>query len=363
MLLYLIFPLFILFTSIFFKKNSSGYLFLHIILIIFISSFKSLNVGIDTQSYFNSYSDLISFGINNVNDYFIQTHFEPGFVIFMKLTQLISNSYTIFNLISYSIIYLPFFFYIKKYSPDYSLSLIILFTFHIFAFNLSGLRQALAGSIYLLAYLIYDSNKINFKQRLLYFIILILFASTFHISALITLIVPFLLKIKFTFIKFTLGLLLMGILTNFQESLSGFLKTFLRSGDLNINIGGYILFQIAILMFYFMVVNILSFKPKNHTVYSNKATLYFIGTILLIFTGTSVYSRFSLYFSISIVALFPLIIDLLKMRPFYRPFYRPLLKFASVSFFIIFFYYYYLLPNQLNILPYNFHLYINLFIL
>jgi len=120
----------IIFVSNLKFKNFS--LFFSILLLIAVSSFKSLNVGNDTLAYFQVFNDLINYNFGNLHTYV--THFEYGYLLYTKTILIFTESFTIFNIITYSIIYIPYFFLIKKFSYNFSYSVLLLFCFNFCSF-------------------------------------------------------------------------------------------------------------------------------------------------------------------------------------------------------------------------------------
>lgn len=135
--------------------------------------FKSYVVGADSFGYYN-----IFLSIQNIPVYTSDTGIEQGYFLFNKLLGCITNNPQIIFIatgliISYSISNL-----IYKKSNIVWLSIIIYLTIGTFFFNLSGLRQSIAISLCIFSY--------NFilQRKFISFLLTVLLASTFHLSAL-----------------------------------------------------------------------------------------------------------------------------------------------------------------------------------
>lgn len=153
-------------------------------------------VGKDWYQYENLFNITNNFSdLNNARE-------EKLFMLFLYMSKSIVNNYSffIFSLFTFT-------FYLKyrtiiKYSPDIFLSLIIYFFTIFLVFDLNAIRQGIATSIVLISI----SAILNKKLRL--FILLILIASFFHLSAIIFL--PFYWIAKFNISK-KIILILIGI--------------------------------------------------------------------------------------------------------------------------------------------------------
>ena len=206
--------LFILFFSFIFslskdKKRNINATFVVILILILLNGLRGLEVGRDTINYYMMYTN------STVSD-----RIEPLFRSLIVVSKSLGLSYNAFLIIVASLIYLPLFGFIKKWSVNPSMSLVIYMTFSVFfmqnSFNV--LRNAIAAS-FLLWCIGYISNK-QYKKAILPCII----ASGFHYSILIT--IPFIVLSYFSkHIKQSIAILLIlgsvafGLSTSFYENL------------------------------------------------------------------------------------------------------------------------------------------------
>ena len=109
---------------------------------------RKSTVGIDTASYETMYEMSGYFPWDN----FSFSNFEYGYILLMKVFAKLGFSFQLFLAVIYAYIFLPLYFFIKKYSKDVTLSLLIYICYQFFVFNLSGIRQSLATGICLLAF-------------------------------------------------------------------------------------------------------------------------------------------------------------------------------------------------------------------
>lgn len=159
--------------------------------LILLCSFKNINVGNDTQGYYNYY-----WGLKELSEY--QTgYFEKGFHIFSYIFARLKVPLTIYMLVCYSIVYVPFILISYKWINKPSLVAFSLFLFLFTNFALSALRQSISIGIclfgFFLFYLFYKKkDTLHLSIGITLQIIFITIAYFFHRSALIFIVVPLL---------------------------------------------------------------------------------------------------------------------------------------------------------------------------
>ena len=138
----------------------------------FLTAFRGDSIGNDTVHYLNYYRWIADRGVNP------DIQIEMGYQYFcLALSKISSDPFSLL-LICATICYVVCGICICKYSQNILFSAILLFCI-VFSFFASGLRQSIAMVLLLIAY-----EKIKQKKTILP-ILLIVFASLFHISALI----------------------------------------------------------------------------------------------------------------------------------------------------------------------------------
>ena len=145
-----------------------------IVFLWFLTAFRSRNIGNDTQTYLNYFLKINQVGINK--KYPIEIGYQYYCLILGRITQ---NENAIL-IVTATICYLGVGVYTFKYSNNLTFSIVLLFCvcFSIFT---NILRQSIAMVICLYAF---QALK---NKRYIWFILLVFFASTFHISALVVL--------------------------------------------------------------------------------------------------------------------------------------------------------------------------------
>lgn len=163
-----------------------------------IAAFRSETVGKDVWGYLDFFRKCINLEWAELLDF----RFEKGFIVLCKIISLFTEDTQFFiAIVSFLIISGPTYI-IYKYSKNPAISFVLYVGMTFFAFSMSGLRQALATSILLFGY--------NFiiQRKPIKFIFLVLFASLFHSSVVVFLIAYPLAKIKISFKKIIVYLIL-----------------------------------------------------------------------------------------------------------------------------------------------------------
>lgn len=109
---------------------------------------------------------------------------EPGYKLLSSFTSFLGFDFWLFICIINIFILLVLYYFFKKYSPFHFFCLSIYFISS-FSFNVEALRQIIAVAIFYIALKYYLNNE---KKK---YIAICLFASSFHISAILLLILPF----------------------------------------------------------------------------------------------------------------------------------------------------------------------------
>ena len=142
--------------------------------IILFTGLRHYTVGPDSDSY-ASYIDNLHNGIW-LNGY---DRFEKGFYYLSRLISKVTGSYTVYFLIIALIVMLGYFVYFYTASRSFFWTIFLYITIGPFVFQLTGLRQAIAMA------LCAASLKFVKDKKFIPFLLLVLLASQFHISALI----------------------------------------------------------------------------------------------------------------------------------------------------------------------------------
>lgn len=172
-----------MFNSIFPQKNWQYFLMIALFTVLFLLSAFRDGVGTDYLHYqylFNSYLTGTDGEWQSV---------EPGFQLIFKVTSIFSNDSRLFFVLTSFLILCCFFIAFLKYSRSVLLSVFLFITLYYYFNSLNGVRQFLA-----MALVLCFSTRSLAERNFLKYLISIIFASLFHMSALFMLPAYFLCK-------------------------------------------------------------------------------------------------------------------------------------------------------------------------
>ena len=156
------------------------------------TAIRGENVGADNSHYLSAYHILRN--TNGVEVFTLKMpwniDFEPGYLFFNRILAFLQLNDFMFQLIISSIIYIPIFFTIYKYSDREFISILVYFAFGLFSHSLGLQRQLIAVSIIILG--LKQITKRHFVKYALHVIV----ASLFHISAIYMIILYFMYRLR-----------------------------------------------------------------------------------------------------------------------------------------------------------------------
>lgn len=328
--------------------------------IIFISVFlicvlRSGSVGRDIVGY----EDAFEMTKNVPFSDFDYIYFENGYVLFMKICVAMKMNFQCFLVVTYLIILFPIFIFIEKFSNDKIFSALIYICYIIFEFDLTGLRQAIAMSITLVAFVVLIEKK---KMYMLWYVLLILLAMTFHKSAIICFAILPLMLIKD--IKWCSIIVVAATIVSLslRNTLFPFIKQLFDKDSFNTNaalhIGANVIFMVIMAVYFLYVLNIgekesgFNLEFYNGIFIENNKLLYkifLIGILLAIFFGNETTARSFMFFSQSLIILLPNTLFYLEKKS------SIILRMLFVAFFVYFFVTNTLIANNFDIVPYKFY--------
>ena len=186
--------------------------------LIIIMGLRHYSVGADTFTYISALYDYTGYDLTtllNIGSIY-PYKFEFGYLWLTKVCALLNFDYTLFLIVIASMIYIPTFKLIYKFSPFPILSISIYFGLGLFAYSLGIFRQFIAISI------IISGIDYIVNQELGKWCLVVIFAMLFHTSALICLPMYLLCKIESNWFIF-LGILVQPMLHIFGRSLLEYL--------------------------------------------------------------------------------------------------------------------------------------------
>lgn len=155
---------------------------------IVLSGLRHISIGADTLAYFNSYNRTLWTSWDDLFNNFVEIIIhgseelgkDPGYYLFVKITQLVTHNYQIFLVIIALIFTVPLGLWIYRNSKNPFISFLIYSVLFYSFFSITGLRQTIATSIVVLI-----GYKYIKERRLLPFILLTFIGFTIHKSALV----------------------------------------------------------------------------------------------------------------------------------------------------------------------------------
>ena len=155
------------------KKRNKATIALFFLGLFILLALRDFSVGKDLETYKSIFERCIYTSFEHLSD----MQWESGYTFFCKVFSLISKNYRFFLIVVAAVTIIPIY---KLYSKEtrYSFLLIVLFiNMPCFLMLFSGLRQAIAISVGVLAYMAIENRKFFLS----FFLILI--AVSFHVSA------------------------------------------------------------------------------------------------------------------------------------------------------------------------------------
>lgn len=313
-MIYLVAFIFILFFYLIRKKKSNmifEYFFCFSILVL-IAGLR-YRVGGDSLAYEYFFSDYPK--INELHSFDIfNAQYQPSWYVFNAFVKSVSNNFMTFQLIHALIINSIVFWFINKYTREKWLTLIYYFVFYYFYFNMEILRETLAISVFLIS-VPFLLNKKWIKYG--FFCIL---ATSFHISAYITFLFPFLLRelkiwqyVAVYFIAFTLFYFTSPEQIVASLNLSGIIQVKASSySSIEVSIYGFLIQLIKLLPI--LVITIIRRKNKLEPhIFDKFINIYIILGVFTMFIAG--FYRFLNYLSIlSIIYIVDTIVLLRKQK-------------------------------------------------
>lgn len=215
------------------KKRRTYFLNGVFLVMYLIYALRATSVGRDLPGYERAY-ELTALQAWGDYEYI---YFENGYIFLMKLFNELNFSFQGFMAVVNLIILLPIYIAIRRYSQRPFLSVLVYVCYMYFEFNMTGIRQAIATSIVLLAIVALQEMK---KLPLLAYILLVALATQFHKAAYIAfLYVPFHFikswKVYYSAIVGIAAVFLFG-----RGAIMSFVKDFFEKDSMNAEAGVYI---------------------------------------------------------------------------------------------------------------------------
>ena len=353
MKIYLLLIIYILFLTIIFDKNdkkNKTYLGLAFLGLFLVSALRSYKVGIDTSAYVNFYNNMKYYTFHGLLD----ARNEIGFGVLCKILYMINHNSQFLLVVTSFIINYSVYRFIKKYSNNYAISVFCYVFINYYFIYMNIMRQGLALAVMLFAY---DALK---KNKNLFFILLVIFASLFHSSALLCLILLPINKTEFNkkqryliipiFILFFLfGNKIFGLLSSVSGDFLGRYDAYAGSKfDVSNYFGTFIAF-----LFHFFVYFISSFKieiGENEEEITYMKKLLILGLLICVLgIRVNILNRLYSYFLIYEIIWIPKVLEKAGKN---KQILGLILSLVLISYWLIIMVY---RPEWYGVVPYSFY--------
>lgn len=287
-----------------FKKNvksQKNFLKISFIILFVFLAIRGESTGTDLPNYHFFY-DLLSY--YNIKDLLKSNYFEIGYTLYSYIIHLISNgNFRFFLVVTAFFSLIGIYDFIKRYSKNYLLSIIVYICLQYYLFIFSGLRQGIALSI------VCFSIRFIVQRKFWKFLCLVCIATTFHLSALIFLPAYFLSEYDINDKKLFFAIGLIIIIYIFRYNIVYlFASLFFSNYSLNDNFGnGYSLLVIYFVIFIFISIFKRNFLGKEELKLNNICYNYlYIGILIQVLaTVEGNAHRATFYYLITILCTIP----------------------------------------------------------
>jgi len=281
------------------SKAANLFFILSLCLLFVFTVLRNEKIGADTKTYYMGFIDIYNKGIESSFPYIF--NWEIGYILYNKLITFFSHSYYAFTISVSFPIYISLYFFIKKYSPNPFVSLMVFICMGFYQQSMFVIRQWLAITVCLF------STKYVINRSFWKFVILMVLAFLFHRTALIF--VPLYFVYGFTINEKTLlfyfaASILIAALGSFIIVL---FSPIVRS-EYEIGFNGGIPMYVAIILTLFLFYYFVFIRDGGH---SNKLLCSMMIMAMLVqplaFYLSNI-ARVTEYFSISMIIICPILI-------------------------------------------------------
>lgn len=277
-----------------------------IISFILVSGLRN-NIG-DTPFYIHTYN------ITNFTWELVKAQDDIGFAVLQMILKRYSNDPQILIFTTALITNVLIIIGLYKYSRLFELSIYVYITGGLFLVTMNGIRQCLATAI------IFTGTKYLIEGNWFKYIVLVIFASLFHQSALILIPIYFLVRYK-AWSKATLILLIFSVLivlgfNQFSSVLFSAIKDSQYGVYSNFNEGGanilrVIIFAIPLVIAFFGREKLREIYPESDIIIN----MAIIGlTFMIISTANWIFARFNIYFELYQIILISWIVKVFREK-------------------------------------------------
>lgn len=334
--LLLIFSVLYLLNQVFFKFKYE-LLFIVFFTFFILNAFQSYNVGVDLYRYQATFVNVES--VNSFSS-FVNYYKNIGYTAVSYIVFHTFGSFEVLLFIYSLFVNISLYKFIKKYSVNFGLSILILIGLNIFDFSFSAISQMTSMCI-----LLYSFDFVV-KKDLSKFIVIVIFASVFHNTAPIFIFFYFLYNIssnKYIIYIVTLIPILTSIFLNplyvlthkfiYDEKSDLIMQRYQETG-----IGGILIMLVLISILIFAMYHITAEVSKKNQLVSLYSVTMLMVAIQIFATKSYLYTRLNLFYLIFLIIFIPQIIFLIKKTLLVKSQAKLLSIVTLTIFYFIFFY-------------------------
>jgi hypothetical protein len=295
---------FAIFFFRFIIKNDDKYLICISSIMIFVAGLRGTDIGIDTKNYYSAYCYMTYY---QFDDMFKTTFVEPGYNWTMFLFNKLGLDFNVYLFFAAVLFMYSTSLLIKRYSNNVVFSVFLFYTLGYYSFGLSALRQTVAISWIILAFL----NRDKLWRCFIY----VLLGISFHITASIFVLVFFVSKIPLNKIFWGLYLFSFGLVVLFKGNIISILNTYARlQYDITDgNLGNlYFLYYLIMVIIGIFLSNYLQEKCVDANILLKILLLNLV--IFYISSFNPATTRLSFYFSIFQIVFLPNILHFISNK-------------------------------------------------
>ena len=292
-------------------QGKNIYIAIAAFILVLVAGLRGSSVGMDTEMYRRLYQFVKeSSSVNVVLNSWQSGNTEIGYVIFEFIISRFAD-YQFFLMISAVISIVPVLIVIYNYSKNIWFSLFLYISFGLYTFCFTGLRQAIAMGLCMLAFIF--SNK----KKLVPYLIFAVLAIFFHRSAAVFFPIYWLKNVRIN--KYTIGLylLLLALSNIFKNQIFSIINLLSRQQYVSSDDSGGIKMYILMLgiMFLIYLYRKQYFKTYNSDINETILVLFSISTIIWpISSANAAVFRLYYYYFIFIVLLLPNLISSIEKK-------------------------------------------------
>ncbi len=323
------------------KKNRTkkDFIFFAFVLVV-LMGFRGKTVGIDTTAYFEMFqrnNSLGSFGINSTS-----YKDEVGFQLLMIFLNKIAAGFQVLTIIEALIYVIPVMAFIHRYSKNPYYSVFLFLAFDYYLFGMTAMRQTIAMGIVMIAVMK------ALEERMGSFVLLVLFASLFHITALVALPIYFLKKKSINNVNIFAAITISLIVYIFKNQIQNVVRSYARIDYGNMTTGGngMYLFLVSI-----VIIDLIINRDKDETIDGAYGLVRYmlISTVIIypVLQFNPSAFRLHFYYSIVMIVYIPNTLQLIQNEN--------MRHLASIGYTLVSLYYMSSYTfNQLGAVPYKF---------